>query len=97
MSFGDAIKLGFSNYLNFSDRACRSEYWFWHLLVIIGLMASSLIDGWIAGSPIISRTFAPLVGTVFGLATILPGLSVSVRRLMIWIAAGGGYCWSWSR
>jgi uncharacterized membrane protein YhaH (DUF805 family) len=36
MGFDGAIKLGFSNYMNFSDRAFRLEFWYWHLFVIIG-------------------------------------------------------------
>ena len=35
MGFGDAVKLGFSNYANFSGGACRSEFWYWFLFVII--------------------------------------------------------------
>jgi uncharacterized membrane protein YhaH (DUF805 family) len=73
MGFDDAVKLGFANYVNFSGRACRSEYWYWFLFTIIAGLASGLIDRWIVGPPII--------GTIFGLATFLPGLAVSVRRL----------------
>ena len=29
MNFGEAIASGFSNYVNFSSRAARSEYWYW--------------------------------------------------------------------
>jgi uncharacterized membrane protein YhaH (DUF805 family) len=35
MGFGQAISSGFSNYVNFSGRACRSEYWYWILFIII--------------------------------------------------------------
>ena len=31
MNFVQAISSGFSNYVNFSDRAIRSEYWYWVL------------------------------------------------------------------
>jgi uncharacterized membrane protein YhaH (DUF805 family) len=73
MGFDDAIKLGFANYVNFSDRACRSEYWCWVLFVIIGQLASGVIDSWIVGAYILEG--------IFFLATILPTLSVGVRRL----------------
>ena len=42
MGFPDAVKLGFSNFLNFSDRACRSEYWY-RVFVITGLCALAVI------------------------------------------------------
>ena len=35
MNFVDSIKLGFSNYVNFTGRACRSEFWYWFLFVFI--------------------------------------------------------------
>jgi uncharacterized membrane protein YhaH (DUF805 family) len=35
MGFGDAVKLGFSNYVNFTDRPCRSEYWYWYLFAAV--------------------------------------------------------------
>ena len=73
MGFADAVKLGFANYVNFSDRACRSEFWYWVLFYTIGLLASVVIDRWIVGSP--------LIGPIFLLAVFLPTLSVSVRRL----------------
>jgi len=74
MGFDDAIKLGFSNYVNFSGRACRSEFWYWFLFYAIGMLASGAIDRWIVGPPFI-------LDGIFFLATFLPGLSVSVRRL----------------
>ena len=73
MGFDDAIKLGFANYVNFSGRACRSEYWYWVLFVIIGQFASGVIDSWIGGAFILEG--------IFFLATILPTVSVGVRRL----------------
>jgi len=73
MGIDDAVKLGFANYVNFSDRASRSEYWYFLLFYNIGVLAGVAIDTWIIGLPIIAWTFI--------LATILPLLSVSVRRL----------------
>ena len=72
MSFGQAISSGFSNYVNFSDRACRSEYWFWILFIIVAEIVTSFID------------FAIGLGVVtalFGLATVLPNIAVVIRRL----------------
>lgn len=72
MGFGDAVKFGFSNYVNFSDRACRSEYWYWVLFAIIGAIVTYIIDHVIG---------LPVTNTIFTLATFLPGLSVGIRRL----------------
>jgi len=73
MNFGDAVKLGFANYVNFTDRASRSEYWYWYLFAAGGLLATALFDGSIVGRP--------LTYLIFVLATFLPSLSVAVRRL----------------
>ena len=72
MSFVDAIKSGFANYVNFSDRACRSEYWFWVLFVVLGSLVAMIID-WAIGMR--------LFDSIFGLATILPSVAVAARRL----------------
>ena len=72
MGFIEAIKAGFSNYVNFSDRACRSEYWYWILFIIIGEIVVYIIDAVIG---------VGIVSTIFGLGTILPSLAVAVRRL----------------
>ena len=72
MNFTQAISSGFSKYVQFGGRACRSEYWYWTLFSIIVSLAANVIDG--------------LLGTNFfsgiaGLALLLPGLAVSARRL----------------
>ena len=67
MGFADAVKLGFANYANFLDRACRSEFWYWTLFVFVG--------------EIVTRTIGRPVFLLFFLAILLPSLSVSVRRL----------------
>ena len=35
MNFIEAVKSGFRNYVNFSGRAVRSEYWYWTLFVTV--------------------------------------------------------------
>ena len=66
VSFGEAIKLYFQNYVNFTGRASKSEYWWAVLFTAIVSVATS----WI-----------PFIGTVISLAFFLPGLSLCVRRL----------------
>jgi uncharacterized membrane protein YhaH (DUF805 family) len=72
MGFVDAIKSGFRNYVNFSGRASRSEFWYWVLFSLIAAFAAAILDG------IIGFTlFYPIVS----LGLFLPGLAVTVRRL----------------
>lgn len=66
VTFGEAIKLFFTNYVNFTGRASKSEYW-WAFLF-------QFIVGIVAG-------FIPVLGSLVSLALIIPNLSVSVRRL----------------
>lgn len=72
MNFGQAITSGFSNYVKFSGRAIRSEYWYWVLFTILGSIVAGIID-FALGLSVISSLFA--------LATILPSLAVAIRRL----------------
>jgi uncharacterized membrane protein YhaH (DUF805 family) len=72
MNFGEAISAGFSNYVNFSGRASRSEFWFWILFGVIFSIIANVIDA-VIGIPVISAVVA--------LALLLPNISISVRRL----------------
>ena len=72
MGFADAIKAGFNNYVTFSGRAARSEYWFWTLFSVIASIVAGIIDG-ILGLGII--------GLIVSLGLFLPSLAVAVRRL----------------
>src|SRR5215207_4027758 len=77
MNFGEAIKSGFSNCVTFSGRAQRSAFWLWVLFAVLASIACSILDGAIFG---FSEANKPISG-LFGLATFLPGLAVTVRRL----------------
>jgi len=72
MNFIQAIKSGFSNYVNFSGRAIRSEYWYWVLFTVLGMIVTEIIDYAIG---------TPVTYWIFGLAVLLPGIAVGVRRL----------------
>ena len=82
MNFFDAVKICFVKYTNFSDRASRSEFWLFTLFMTIITVILSFIDPLIAGESFLEydEVFAPL-STIFMLATIIPAISVSVRRL----------------
>jgi uncharacterized membrane protein YhaH (DUF805 family) len=72
MGFGQAISSGFSNYVNFSGRAIRSEYWYWVLFIILVEIVTTIIDTVLG---------AQITTSIFGLATLLPSLGLAVRRL----------------
>ena len=44
MGFVDAIRAGFSNYVNFSGRAVRSEYWYWLLFTMLAELVAAILD-----------------------------------------------------
>ena len=74
MNFGEAIKSGFGNYVTFSGRAARSEFWYWILFSALADSVGNIIDRAL-GTGLIG------VGVVISLALLLPGVAVSVRRL----------------
>ena len=77
MNFQQAVQSVFSNYANFRGRACRSEFWWFQLFLLVGGIVAALLDlfantNLLGGSPL---------ATLFWLATIIPDLAVTVRRL----------------
>jgi len=78
MGFGDAIKAFYKNYVNFSGRALRSEFW-WPQLFFIILYAVMIAAGVLLGETIGGIT-ALIIGLIM-LASFIPSISVTVRRL----------------
>ena len=76
MGFQDAIRTAFQKYTDLSGRATRSEFWWWFLFVILGNIVASILD-----SATLGVSGPPLFGLVFGLAILLPSITVAVRRL----------------
>lgn len=73
MSFGEAIKACFQKYATFSGRARRSEYWYFALFnFLIGLVLA------IIGKML---PFLAILSSLYGLAILIPGIAISVRRL----------------
>lgn len=60
------------NFSNFSARAGRQEFWMFAAANIAIGMVLAVVDG---------ITGIPVLGILFGLATLVPGLAVSIRRL----------------
>jgi uncharacterized membrane protein YhaH (DUF805 family) len=75
MSFGDAVRSVLTQYVGFSGRARRSEYWYFFLFNVLVSSAIRLVAS-LLNAPLLS-----LLGVLVALAFLLPGLAVSVRRL----------------
>jgi uncharacterized membrane protein YhaH (DUF805 family) len=90
MGFSEAVRTClFEKYATFSGRAARSEYWYFYLfyvLVLIALVMLFLLFGGggfsgLATDDLGSLPFIPLIlSAVFLLGTLLPLISVTVRR-----------------
>ena len=65
----DALK----KYVDFSDRACRTEYWMFVLFNIVIIIVLAVIEGMLGGPGILAN--------LYSLAVLIPGIAVSVRRL----------------
>lgn len=87
MTFGDSIRTCFSKYVTFSGRAARSEFWWFALFFWAGQFLLGIVDSFLFGTTTVvdggfeASTDTPILSGIFGLATILPMISVAVRRL----------------
>ena len=72
MSFGEAISKCLNEYVTFSGRARRSEYWYFFLFNLIASFVASALD--------MAMNMAVLQVLV-ALGLLLPSISVTVRRL----------------
>lgn len=78
VDFVGAIKAGFKNYTQFRGTATRPEFWYWVLFTSLVSIVTSFVDA------------TGTIATAFSLATLLPTLGVTVRRLR-----DAGYSWVW--
>ncbi|NNU48262.1 DUF805 domain-containing protein [Rhizobium sp. WYCCWR 11279] len=69
MGFGQAIGSFFKNYVNFSGRASRSEFWYSFLFAVLVSIALYIVDR--------SETLR----LIWSLATFLPWIAMAARRL----------------
>jgi uncharacterized membrane protein YhaH (DUF805 family) len=67
MTFVEAVKTCFAKYADFSGKAGRSEFWWWALFNLIGSICLGIID--------------ERLSLAFTVATLLPYVAVSTRRL----------------
>lgn len=68
MSFGESFKAFWVGYTDFSGKAPRSEFWWNCLIYLILIFLLTIIS-------------FGILGFIYGLVTIIPSLSLSVRRL----------------
>lgn len=78
MTFIESIKTCFRKYAEFSGRATRAEYWWFTLFVWLVSFAAIAID---CGGFDQCGDWGGVLGWLWTIATILPGLAVSARRL----------------
>lgn len=90
MNFLDAVKSVYRNFVNFSDRAPRSEYWWFFLFTIIATVVIIFIESALglgqsavtSGGGEFSAVYSggPLY-MIWSLANLLPSIAVAIRRL----------------
>lgn len=66
-------------YADFKGRARRKEYWMYTLITSLFAIAAAVLDN-VMGIAMPEIGYGPIYG-LYALATLIPGLAVSVRRL----------------
>jgi uncharacterized membrane protein YhaH (DUF805 family) len=78
MSFAESIRSCLSQYVGFSGRARRSEYWWFALFNLLVSVVAGILDA------LFGTDFgrgSGVIGVIASLALVLPTLAVAVRRL----------------
>ncbi|WP_457962409.1 DUF805 domain-containing protein [Arthrobacter sp. D1-29] len=87
-----AVKRFFKKYATFSGRASRSEYWWWTLVsvgvsiilqIVAGIMGAAGATVTADGTAVPGAGAVPvyIILVIWGLATIVPSLALTARRL----------------
>lgn len=84
-NFMDVVK---NKYVQFNGRAGRKEYWLFYLVNIALYLIYLILTG-IFGNGVLTLIIS-VIYTLFGLAILLPGIAVCVRRLHD-VGKGGGW------
>lgn len=79
MSFTAAVRSALTQYVGFSGRARRSEYWWFALFTVLVGVAAAILDNLLGTDW--GGSGNGLIGLVANLALLLPSLAVGVRRL----------------
>lgn len=70
-------KVVLENYVNFTGRARRAEFWWYFLANLIISIVLNIIDAAIG----FGSGYGGVLSAIYGLAVLLPGLAVGIRRL----------------
>ena len=81
MDFATAIKICLMKYADFRSRASRAEFWNFSLFLVILYICADIADVAIAGVSWLEHDGFGPVYLIVTIATLLPALAVSVRRL----------------
>jgi uncharacterized membrane protein YhaH (DUF805 family) len=76
MNFGEAITAGFRNYVNFSGRAIRSEYWYWVLFTVLAAIVTTILD-----RAIFADSETGPINLIANVVFLLPSIAIGIRRL----------------
>jgi uncharacterized membrane protein YhaH (DUF805 family) len=93
MGIWEAVKSAFGQYVTFAGRARRAEFWWFMLFVFLVSVGADLFDVAIF-RPLAWHGAAGPIASLWALATLLPNISVSVRRLHD-LDRSGRWCWLW--
>jgi len=76
VGFGEAISLYLKNYFRFEGRSSRGAYWW----AVLALFLIGLLFGVVDAIVFPNEAASPL-GSIVGLATFFPSLTLGIRRL----------------
>lgn len=76
ISFPNAVKRFFTKYATFTGRASRGEYWWVILFTVLVAIVFSILNAATDSSALVT-----MLQSIWSLATLVPMLAVSVRRL----------------
>jgi uncharacterized membrane protein YhaH (DUF805 family) len=80
MSPVEWAKRPLQKYAEFSGRAPRAEYWWYTLALIIVFVVANVLEDLVGVGDMVMGLYGPLT-LLLALATIVPGLAVTARRL----------------
>ena len=72
--------MALKNYVGFSGRSRRSEYWYFTLFYLVIAIVLSVLDGIVFGGSGDGKG-TPVLSGLFMLAMLLPSIAVGIRRL----------------